>query len=479
MKKLAALMAVLVFASNLVHGQDDATDSSGTPLFDGKSFDGWEGNLDAFRIQDNAIVGGSLTKQVPRNEYLCTKREYADFELRLKFEVLGQNPNAGIQIRSERVPNSNEMIGYQADIGQVYWGSLYDERRHRLLTGPPVEKQSELYEKDDWNEYVIRCEGRRVRLWLNGQCTVDYTEPDSTIPQTGVIGLQIHKGAPSEAWYKDITLKELPADKSWSGETVRVAGIVLKWLRADKESNYRRAEAMIRRAAKDGAKIVCTTECFLDGYAIKDKTIPLEKYRALGEKIPAGPFCRRLAALADELDIFLVAGMLEADGEYRYNTAVLIAPDGRLVGKYRKQQLGHELVRNTPGASSPVFETPYGKMAIMICADRRYPDLVKRLCDGGADLLICPSGGMFGPKSNDPFLQARSKENNIWITFVHPAEFLITNPAGDISFRTILGDRLEITPEQIKGEHDKNEVFFFDLPLTGRSASVRAAAPDG
>jgi hypothetical protein len=72
---------------------------------------------------------------------------------------------------------------------------------------------------------------------------------------------------------------------------------------------------------------------------------------------------------------------------------------------------------------------------------------------------------MFGPKTNDPFLQARSKENSIWITFVHPAEFLITNPKGDISFRTILGDRLEITPEQTKGEHDKNEVFFFDLPL--------------
>ena len=49
-------------------------------------------------------------------------------------------------------------------------------------------------------------EGRHVQLWLNGQKTVDYTEPDATIPQEGVFGLQIHQGAASEAWYKDITI---------------------------------------------------------------------------------------------------------------------------------------------------------------------------------------------------------------------------------------------------------------------------------
>ncbi len=179
-------------------------------LFDGKSFDGWEGNLDAFRIEDGAIVGGSLTKPVPRNDYLCSKQTYADFELRLKFKVLGKGANAGIQIRSERVPNSNEMIGYQADLGDGWWGCLYDERRHKLLTGPPAEQRSKIVRQDDWNEYVIRCQGRRVQLSINGQQTVDYTEPDKSIPQVGVIGLQIHGGPPCEAWYKDIELTKLP-----------------------------------------------------------------------------------------------------------------------------------------------------------------------------------------------------------------------------------------------------------------------------
>ena len=179
-------------------------------LFDGKSFQGWEGNFDAFRIEDGAIVGGSLTKLVPRNDYLCSTRTYADFELRLKFKVLGEGANAGIQIRSERVPNSNEMIGYQADLGDNWWGCLYDERRHKLLTGLPEEQRSKIIRRDDWNEYVIRCQGRRVQLSINGHQTVDYTEPDKSIPQVGVIGLQIHVGPPSEAWYKDIKLVKLP-----------------------------------------------------------------------------------------------------------------------------------------------------------------------------------------------------------------------------------------------------------------------------
>lgn len=244
-----------------------------------------------------------------------------------------------------------------------------------------------------------------------------------------------------------------------------MAGIVLKWLRTEKEANYRRAEPMIREAAAKGARIVCTTECFLDGYAIADKSIPLKNYRALGEPIPGGKYIRRLQELSKELKIFLIAGMLEADGDNRYNTAVLIGPDGGLIGKYHKQKLGHELVRNTAGTTSSVFSTPFGRMGVMICADRRDKKVVKRFCDSGADFLICPSGGMFGPQTNDPILQARSRENRKHIVFVHPAEFLVTGPDGTIVKRTILGDRLLISPEKVGKEEDKNKIFYFDLPL--------------
>ena len=157
-------------------------------------------------------VGGSLTERVPRNEFLCTKKEYANFELRLKFKLLGQGANAGVQIRSRRIPNHHEMIGYQADMGDGWWGCLYDEsRRRKVLAGPPKDQWKKFLKKDDWNAYTIRCTGRRIQLWINGHQTVDYTEPDEKIEQTGLIGLQIHGGPPSEAWYKDIMIKRLPA----------------------------------------------------------------------------------------------------------------------------------------------------------------------------------------------------------------------------------------------------------------------------
>jgi predicted amidohydrolase len=247
--------------------------------------------------------------------------------------------------------------------------------------------------------------------------------------------------------------------------TVKAAGIVLKWVRGDKEANYSRCEPLIREAAKNGAKIVCTTECFLDGYAIADKSIPLEEYRKLGEPIPSGTYYKRLAALAGELKVHLVAGMLEADGERRYNTAVLIGPDGKLVGKYRKQKLGHESVRNTPGDASSVFETPYGRLGLMICADRTDATIVRRFRENGAELLICPSGGMFGPKSNDPIVQARSRENKLPILFVHPAEFLVTAADGRVAEVTVLGDKLLVGRDDVGGAKDEKRVFYFDLPV--------------
>lgn len=185
-------------------------------LFDGKTLDGWEGHPDLFRIQDGAIVGGSMSKATPRNEFLSTKKAYGDFELRLKVKLLGDpaSANAGIQIRSRRVPNNSEMSGYQADMGQQYWGCLYDEsRRNKVLVQADAAGVRKALKAGDWNEYVIRCVGPRIQLWLNGYQTVDYTESDKSLEQTGLIGLQIHAGPPSEAWYKDITIRTIEASK--------------------------------------------------------------------------------------------------------------------------------------------------------------------------------------------------------------------------------------------------------------------------
>lgn len=95
-------------------------------LFDGKSFKGWEGDTNkTFRIQDGAIVGGSMNEKIPQNEFLCTTRNYTNFVLTLKFKLLGEGSNAGIQFRTKRIPNHHEVSGYQADMGDPeWWGCL-------------------------------------------------------------------------------------------------------------------------------------------------------------------------------------------------------------------------------------------------------------------------------------------------------------------------------------------------------------------
>lgn len=183
-------------------------------LFDGRTFAGWEGDTKTtWRIQDGAIVGGSLSTQVPRNEFLTTTRSFGDFVLRVKFKLVGTEGfiNGGVQLRSQRVKEPpNEMSGYQADLGDKYWGSLYDEsRRNKTLVAPPAEVIKEILKPGDWNDYEIRAEGPRIRLSINGRQTVDYTETDPKIPRDGLIGLQVHGGGKAEAWYKDITIQEL------------------------------------------------------------------------------------------------------------------------------------------------------------------------------------------------------------------------------------------------------------------------------
>ncbi len=207
-----AAIALLVVDVHTTFADEPTTDGKFAALFDGKSFAGWEGNMKVFRIVDQAVVGGSLKESLPRNEFLATTREYGDFELRLKVKLIGPvaSANGGIQIRSQRVPHSAEMSGYQADMGQHYWGSLYDEsRRNKTLVAPPPAELAKVLKLHDWNDYVIRCQGRHVQLWLNGLKTVDYTEPDEKLVQRGYIGLQIHAGPASEAWYKDLLIREL------------------------------------------------------------------------------------------------------------------------------------------------------------------------------------------------------------------------------------------------------------------------------
>ena len=183
-------------------------------LFDGKTFDGWEGNLKIFRIEDGAIIGGTMKEKIPHNEFLCTKREFGDFELRLQAKLVGDGANAGVQFRTKRIPNHHEVSGYQCDMGHMQgrciWGSLYDEsRRNKFLAHGDKAEVEKVFKPGEWNEFRIRCEGAKTQLWLNGVKTVDFTEEDDSAVRSGVIAVQIHGGPPSEAFYRHIRIQRL------------------------------------------------------------------------------------------------------------------------------------------------------------------------------------------------------------------------------------------------------------------------------
>lgn len=203
--------AVLIGLTTSSAVADNFQDQS-KAIFDGKTKAGWEGNKKWFRVQDGAIVAGSLTENIPHNEFLCTETQYTDFELRLEAKLIGEGHNAGIQFRSQRIPNDTELIGFQADIGTAgrsIWGALYDESRRRKFLAEDADVSKAATKPDDWNQIRLRCEGPRIQIFINGKQTVDYTETDADIPLSGIIGLQIHSGKPAEAWYRNIRIQTL------------------------------------------------------------------------------------------------------------------------------------------------------------------------------------------------------------------------------------------------------------------------------
>ena len=176
---------------------------------------GWEGSEDWFRVEDGAIVAGSLKKNIPKNQFLVTEKPYGDFDMKFKAKLVGQGKNAGVQFWSERIPNHHEMKGFQCDIGTMgkvsIWGALYDEsRRRKFLKQVPLPTQR-VTDTHGWNQFRIRAEGNVISIWVNGALATRYYENDkeSDIPRNGRFGLQIHSGAPAEAWYKDIEVLEL------------------------------------------------------------------------------------------------------------------------------------------------------------------------------------------------------------------------------------------------------------------------------
>jgi poly(3-hydroxybutyrate) depolymerase len=186
------------------------------PLFNGRDLTGWEGDTTVWSVRDGMLVG--KTDGLKKNNFLATEASWNNFVFKTCFRLVGGKGNSGIQFRSVRVPG-HEMSGYQADVGEQFWGCLYDESRRNKVLVHASDEALKAIRKDGWNEYVLRAGEERIRLDLNGKNSVDYKEPDPQIARSGRFAVQVHAGGPVEVQFKDIYIQELPQVRESSDDT--------------------------------------------------------------------------------------------------------------------------------------------------------------------------------------------------------------------------------------------------------------------
>ncbi|MBI1785968.1 MAG: carbon-nitrogen hydrolase family protein [Acidobacteria bacterium] len=220
----------------------------------------------------------------------------------------------------------------------------------------------------------------------------------------------------------------LPAQNSDKIRLGLFSALPLKW---DVETNWRTFQRTFEAHAKEGIDLVVTPECFLDGYAAADKSWTRERFESIAQDFRTSPYLARVRELSEKHRTAILFGYTEKkDGKF-YNAALLIDRDGRTVGQYYKTHLqGHDL-RFTPGGDLPVFDTAWGKMGVLICADRRWPETARTLRLKGARLTLVPSYGMWHI-DNEWWMRTRSYENENFLAFAHPNVAFVSDPKGGI-----------------------------------------------
>ena len=206
-------------------------------------------------------------------------------------------------------------------------------------------------------------------------------------------------------------------------------GVPAKW---NLDQNFDMFLRMAEEAAAKKVDIFITPECWLDGYAAPDKASTPDKLRAVAQDLETSPYLRRVAETARANGMYVCFGFTSLEHGNIYNAAGLWDRTGRLVGVYHKTHLQTHDLQFSPGESLPVWDTEWGKVGIMICADRRWPETARTLRLKGARLILNPTYGMHG-ENNEWWMRTRGYENQCYIAFAHPSVGFMVDPKGDIA----------------------------------------------
>jgi len=214
-----------------------------------------------------------------------------------------------------------------------------------------------------------------------------------------IVELHLQWAAGGKVHWSHVTLVPCPVP---AGRKVRLATVHYVPKGKTPEENRRQYAPLVEKAAAARADLVVLGETLTwigSG----------EPYATAAEPIP-GPSTEYFGMLAKQHGLYIVAGLVERDEHLVYNVAVLIDPDGKLVGTYRKTTLPRGEIEGgiAPGDSYPVFETRFGKVGMMVCYDGFFPEVARELSNRGAEVIAWPVAGC-----NPLLAQARACENHV------------------------------------------------------------------
>ncbi len=221
---------------------------------------------------------------------------------------------------------------------------------------------------------------------------------------------------------------------------VKATAISIKPRRWEKARNADKIERFFREAASDGPDLILTTEGVLEGYVVNEV---VERRRTAQDMLEIaepidGPYIDRFRRLAQELSTCLCFGFAERIGRDVYNAAIFIGREGDILGRYHKTQLAEgadpSWSFNRVGETLRAFDTPLGRVGILICNDRWNPMIAWTLALDGAWMLLIPS---YGSKSRDQnrTVLARARENGLPIVEANVGMNLIISKGEIVAYK--------------------------------------------
>ncbi len=223
---------------------------------------------------------------------------------------------------------------------------------------------------------------------------------------------------------------KMTSDKPAS-DSVRLAlmrSVPEKW---NLDLNFQTFLTCADMAGKQKADVLITPECWLDGYACAAKNSTPERLQTIAQPLDTSPYLQQVSEKAKQYGMYICFGFMSEENGQLYNAAGLWDPTGERIGVYHKTHLQTHDLQYTPGEALPVWDTPWGPVGIMICADRRWPETARTLRLQGARLILNPTYGFFGD-FNTAMMRTRAFENQCFIAFTHPKQGLITTPRGGV-----------------------------------------------